>query len=133
MKDAERATYSFITALEEGKPIDVKSAIQDNRGGGAVHSEKDQAIRAARLAAQQKKAADLKAAEDALIAAEAEKKAAKEAKLAAKVAAQKTDWVAGESCWAPIKGKFVFVEVVRNVPGMGVTVKTATGKTAMVT
>jgi hypothetical protein len=53
MKDAERATYSFITALENGQAVDVKKAIQDNRGGGAIHNEKDQAIRIARLKAQQ--------------------------------------------------------------------------------
>ena len=39
MKAAERATYSFISALEEGKAIDVKKAIQENRGGGAIHTE----------------------------------------------------------------------------------------------
>lgn len=53
MKDAERATYSFITALESGQAVDVKKAIQDNRGGGALMNEKDQAIRIARLKAQQ--------------------------------------------------------------------------------
>jgi hypothetical protein len=41
IKDAERATYSFITALERGGHVDVKSAIQENRGGGSQMSEED--------------------------------------------------------------------------------------------
>jgi len=132
MKDAERATYSFITALENGQAVDVKKAIQDNRGGGAVHNEKDQAIRVARLKAQQAKA---QAEHDAL-KAEEERVAAialeKETKRLAKLAALRDDWAAGEICWAPIKGKWVQVEVVRNLKAMGVTVKTPTGASVMV-
>ena len=132
MKEAERATYSFITALEEGKAIDVKKAIQDNRGGGAVHTEADLADRANRLNAQQQKAKDaadaIQAEADRLAAITLEKTARREAKLAA----QKLDWVAGDECWAPIGGKFVQVKVVRNVPAMGVTVELPGGKTAMV-
>lgn len=123
MKDAERATYSFISALEAGQHIDVQSAITDNRGGGAVHQADEQAERASRLSAQQRKA---KEAADAI---EAERirvetiAAEKEAARLAKVAALKVDWVVGEACWAPGKGgKYVQAEVVRATP-MGVTVK----------
>lgn len=132
MKDAERATYSFITALESGGQVDVKSAIMENRGGGAVHTDEEQAARAAKLAIQQAKA---KAEADAI---EAERLRIeqiaidKEKARLAKVAALKTNWVAGEKCWAPIKSKWVFVEVVRNVPAMGVTCKTPTGAMVMI-
>ena len=132
MKEAERATYSFISSLEQGKEVDFKKAIQENRGGGAVHTESELAERAERLNAQQKKAkdeADALAAETARLA---ELQLEKEKKRAAKLASQKVDWVADEKCWAPIKGKFVFVKVVRNVPGMGVTVELPNGTTAMV-
>lgn len=132
MKEAERSTYSFITALEEGKAIDVKKAIQDNRGGGAIHTDEYLAESKARLTAQQaeakRKADEKKAEEDRLAAIAAEK----EAKRLAKLAAQKTDWVEGEIAWAPVKGKHVEVTVVRNIPSMGVTVKLASGKTMMV-
>jgi len=132
MKDAERATYSFITALEAGQHVNVQQAIQDNRGGGAVHNDEDQAIRAAKLAAQQKKAKD---EADAIVAEKLriETAAAEKEKVrVAKIAALRTDWAAGESCWAPIKGKWVFIEVIRNVPAMGVTCKTPTGAMVMV-
>jgi hypothetical protein len=131
MKDAERATYSFITALEAGHQVNVQQAIQDNRGGGAVQTDEDQAIRNARLATQQKKA------KDEADAIEAEKLRVEQAAIdrekarVAKVAALKTDWVAGEFCWAPVKGKWVYVEVVRNVPAMGVTCKTSAGAMVM--
>jgi ATPase subunit of ABC transporter with duplicated ATPase domains len=131
MKDAERATYSFITALEQGKEIDVKKAIQENRGGGAIHTEEYLAQSAARLNDQQalaKAEADAIAAEAQRVADELAEKVARKA---AKLAAQKTDWVAGDKCFAPVKGKFVAVEVVRNVPAMGVTVKLESGKTMM--
>jgi ATP-binding cassette subfamily F protein 2 len=39
VKDAERATYSFTAALERGEEVDHKTAIQDIRGGGAIHTE----------------------------------------------------------------------------------------------
>jgi len=132
MKDAERATYSFITALEAGHHVNVQQAIQENRGGGAIHNEEDQAIRAAKLAAQQKKA------KDEADAIEAEKlkaetlAAEREKARVAKVSALRTDWAAGETCWAPIKGKWVFIKVVRNVPAMGVTCETPTGAMVMV-
>jgi len=132
MKDAERATYSFITALEAGHHVNVQQAIQDNRGGGAIHSEEDQKIRADKLAAQQKKAKDeADAIEAERVRAESLAMEREKARVA-KVAALRTDWAAGESCWAPIKGKWVFIEVVRNVPAMGVTCKTPTGAMVMV-
>lgn len=132
MKEAERATYSFITALESGQAVDVKMAIQDNRGGGAVHTDADLAERASKLNAQQQKAKDEADALEAETARLAAIQLAKDERRAAKLAAAKTDWVAGDECWAPIGGKFVFVKVVRNVPAMGVTVELPTGKTAMV-
>jgi ATP-binding cassette subfamily F protein 3 len=132
MKEAERATYSFISALEEGRAIDVKKAIMENRGGGAIHTEEYLAASQQRLSKQQQEAkakADAKKAEEdrlAKIAAE------KEAKRLAKLAAQKTDWAAGEECWAPVGNKFVKGTVLRNVPSMGVSVQLETGKTVMV-
>ena len=131
MKDAERATYSFITALEAGTLLNVQGLIADNRGGGAVYSEEDQKIRDAKLAAQAKKAQDEKDAIEAeKLRIETEKADREKARLA-KVAALKTNWVAGEKAWAPVKGKWVFVEIVRNVPSMGVTCKTPTGANIM--
>eukprot|EP00474_Spongospora_subterranea_P008653 CRZ09111.1 hypothetical protein [Spongospora subterranea] len=132
MKAAERATYSFITALEEGQLIDHKAAIMNNRGGGAIHTEEYLAESAARLTEQQrlaKEKADALAAEQERVQAIA---AEKEAKRLAKVAAQKTDWVAGEKCWAPVGGKFVLATVMRNIPSMGVTVQLESGKTVMI-
>jgi len=128
MKDAENATYSFITALQNGQYVDVQKAIQDNRGGGALHTEEDQAIRLARLNAQQQKAKD---EADARANAEADAKAAAEAaekERLAKLAALKTDWVAGDVAWAPSKGgKYVQVTVVRNT-SMGVSCKLENGQ-----
>ncbi|KAJ3077812.1 hypothetical protein HK102_004949 [Quaeritorhiza haematococci] len=127
MKEAERATYSFIAALEEGKYVDVKSAIQQNRGGGAIHSAEYLAAQAQRREAvmtqAQREAAEAKAEAERI---EAEKAAKAEARKA-KLAAQKTDWVAGDVCWAPVKGNYVQATVIRNVPGMGVTVELSTG------
>jgi len=105
MKDAERATYSFIGALERGEDVDHKTAILENRGGGAEHSEeylkKKAAERKAILDEQEKTRAAAKKAEE-----EAAKEAAeKAAKLAKKMATAKTDWDVGESTWAPIPGK----------------------------
>jgi ATP-binding cassette subfamily F protein 3 len=132
IKDAERATYSFITALESGGQVDVKSAILENRGGGSVFSEEDQAIRNAKLAAQQKKAqAELDAVEAEKNRLEREAQEKEKARVA-KLATLKENWVAGEKCWAPIKSKWVYVEVVRNVPSMGVTCRTPTGDMVMV-
>ncbi|KAJ3201667.1 hypothetical protein HDU83_007483 [Entophlyctis luteolus] len=132
MKSAERATYSFMQALEEGKQVDAKAAIQQNRGGGAILSKEDIAINNARRQAIMEK----EKAEKAAAVAEAERQAAeaaeKEAKLKAKAAAQKTDWVAGDSCWAPVGGKYVQGVVVRNVPAVGVTVELSTGAKALV-
>jgi len=132
MKAAERATYSFITALEEGQLIDHKNAILQNRGGGAIHTEEYLAEQAARLTEQQRLA---KEKEDAVVAEQARVAAVaaeKEARRQAKLAAQKTDWVAGEKCWAPVGGKHVQATVVRNIPSMGVTVQLESGKTVMV-
>jgi energy-coupling factor transporter ATP-binding protein EcfA2 len=133
MKEAERATYSFISALEEGRAVDFKKAIQENRGGGALLSEDDRAANQARLTKQQqiaKEKEEAKRAEEERVAKIA---ADKEARRLAKVALQKTDWVAGDKCWAPIKGnKYEAGTVVRNVPAMGVTVELVTGKTVMV-
>jgi hypothetical protein len=84
------------------------------------------------LTAQQQKAKE----EAEAVAAEAARLAAlqleKDKKREAKLAAQRTDWVAGEECWAPISGKWVQVKVVRNVPAIGVTVELASGKNQMV-
>jgi len=131
MKDAERATYSFISALESGQHVDVKNAIMDNRGGGAVHTEQEQAMRAARLTAQQQKAkAEVEAAEAEKLRVEALAQEKEKARLA-KLAALKDDWVAGDACWAPTKGgKWVPVVVVRNT-SMGVTCKTESGEVMM--
>lgn len=132
MKDAERATYSFITALETGGHVDVRSAIMENRGGGAAHTEEEQAARAAKLSAQQRRAkAEAEAAEAERIRIETAAAEKEKARLA-KLAALRTDWAAGEKCWAPIKSKWVYVEVVRNVPAMGVTCKTDTGAMVMI-
>ncbi|KAJ3018444.1 UNVERIFIED_CONTAM: hypothetical protein HDU68_011152 [Siphonaria sp. JEL0065] len=132
MKSAERATYSFMQALEEGKQVDAKSAIQQNRGGGAILSKEDLAINNARRKAIMEK----EAAEKAAAIAEAERLAKEEeekkAKLAAKVAAQKTDWVAGDIAWAPVGNKYVKGVVVRHVKAVGVTVELETGSKALV-
>lgn len=131
MKEAERATYSFISALEEGRTVDAKTAIQENRGGGAVHTDEYMEQSRARLTKQQsaaeKKRAE-KAAEDARLAAIAEAKAAK---AAAKKAAIKLDWEAGDSCFALVNGTYVPAKVVRNIPSMGITVELESGKTQM--
>jgi len=132
MKEAERATYSFITALESGQQVDFQQAIQDNRGGGALHSAEDQAIRAAKLAAQQRKAKEEADAIEAERVRLENLAIEKEKARVAKQAALKDDWAAGEKCYAPIKGKWVFVEVIRNVPSMGVTCQTPTGAMVMV-
>jgi ABC-type Mn2+/Zn2+ transport system ATPase subunit len=131
MKEAERATYSFISALESGKKIDVKNAIQENRGGGAIHTKEYLEASASRLNEQQKEALAKEEAIQAEAAAIAAAAAEKEAKRLAKVAKQKTDWVAGDECFAPVKNSYSKAVVVRNVPAMGVTVKLESGKTMM--
>merc|ERR1740115_396440 len=92
MKEAERATYSFIDRLESGKHVDHKAAILENRGGGAIHTEEYLAAKAAGIAkldAEKMSATELRiqAAKEA-----EEKEAAHAAKLAARKAAQKLDW-----------------------------------------
>ncbi|XXQ31411.1 ABC transporter domain-containing protein [Plasmodiophora brassicae] len=132
MKAAERATYSFISALEEGKAVDFKKAIQQNRGGGAIHTEEMLAANQARLTEQQRlekeKEDAAKAEADRLAAIAAEK----EARRLAKLAAMRTDWAPGEQCWAPVKGKWVQATVMRNIPNMGCTVTLASGKNVMI-
>jgi ABC-type Mn2+/Zn2+ transport system ATPase subunit len=131
MKAAERATYSFISAMEEGRAVDAKSAIIENRGGGAAHTDEEQAARQKALRAQQRalkkkrdaELAEKKAAEDAA--------AAKEAARKAKVAAQRTDWKADEVVWVNHGGKWQEATVTRNVPGVGVTVQLSTGACKM--
>jgi ATPase subunit of ABC transporter with duplicated ATPase domains len=127
MQEAERATYSFISALERGEQVDAKQAIMDNRGGGAKHTEDTMAAQKKRLTVQQveaQKKADAAKAEADKIAAAA---AAKEAKIAAKQALVKTDWAPGDVCYVVVKGAWKKGEVLRSVPGMGVTVQMATG------
>lgn len=132
MKSAERATYSFITALEEGRAVDAKSAILQNRGGGAQHTEQDQEARRAALNTQQA------AARAKLEAAEAEKRAIeqaaeeKEAKRLDKIAKQRTDWQVDEKVWVNQGGKWQQATVTRVVPDVGVTVQLASGAFAMV-
>lgn len=134
MKEAERATYSFITALEAGLPVDFKSAIQENRGGGAIHTEEYLEESANRLMQQQLEAKAKADAEAAKIAAEAAKAAEeKEAQRLAKLALQKSDWAVGDVCWVPGQGKYEKATVVRVIPNMGVNVKLdKDGKVAMV-
>lgn len=140
MKEAERATYSFVDALESGRSVDAKTAITDNRGGGAEHTEEYLATKAKELAAinAQKNAAKnarMKAAQE-----EEEKKAAHEAKLLAKKNAQKLDWAEGDKAYASFqvgpKGKSRTVwehcTVKMNVPSIGVTLTRPDGSTCLV-
>jgi len=132
MRSAERATYSFISAMEEGRAVDAKSAIVQNRGGGAAHTDEEQAARRKALSAQQR------AEKKKRMAAAAEKKAAEEAAAAkeaarkAKLAAQRTDWAPEEKVWVNHGNKWQEATVVRNVPGVGVTVALASGANKMV-
>jgi len=136
MKDAERATYSFIDALEKGEDVDHKTAIQENRGGGAVHTEEYLASQENRRRKIQE-AADKANALAQAAAKEAEEKAKKAEELkAARAAAKKTDWVAGDECWAPIKGgkagaAWALCVVKRNIPSMGCTVTLPDGKSLL--
>jgi len=132
MKTAERATYSFISALEEGRDIDVKKAIQQNRGGGAAHTDEEQAARRQMLDAQLAEAKALQDAEAVEKRLAEEKAAAREANRKAKVAAQRLDWAEGESVWVNAKGRWQQGTVTRNAPGVGVTVKLQDGTHAMV-
>jgi len=139
MKEAERATYSFIDRLESGKHVDHKAAILENRGGGAIHTEEYLAAKAAGIAkldAEKMSATELRiqAAKEA-----EEKEAAHAAKLAARKAAQKLDWDKDDKAWAPIttkRGKSCVTEwehctVVRNIRGVGVTIMRPNGETAL--
>lgn len=132
MKSAERATYSFISALEEGLEVDVKKAITQNRGGGAVHTQEEQDARRSALSVQQLKAKAKQDAEEAERRAAEEAAAELEAKRKAKVAAQRLDWAVDEMVFVNHKGKWQQAKVTRNVPGVGVTVQLADGAMAMV-
>jgi ATP-binding cassette subfamily F protein 3 len=127
VKDAERATYSFIAALERGEEVDHKTAIQDNRGGGAIHTEEYLAAKAAALKKLTKDASKLKLREAEEKAAEELVLATRAAKAADRKSKEKTDWVKDESAWAPVKSKngttWTLCKVVRNIPGMGVTLE----------
>lgn len=132
MKSAERATYSFINALEEGRAVDAKNAILQNRGGGAAHTDEDQKARQQALSVQQAAARAKKEAEEAeqrAIQAAAEEK---EAKRLAKVAKQRTDWKVDEIVFVNQGGKWQQATVTRVVPDVGVTVQLANGSFAMV-
>lgn len=132
IKAAERATYSFISALEEGRDIDVKKAIIQNRGGGAKHTDEEQAARSAALKKQQAIAQKkIDAAEAERIAAE-EAIEAKKAKVKAKHAAQRLDWKVDEVVFVNYGGKWQQATVVRNVPNVGVTVLLPGGINKMV-
>jgi energy-coupling factor transporter ATP-binding protein EcfA2 len=131
MKAAERATYSFISAMEEGRAVDAKTAIIENRGGGAAHTDEEQAIRAKALRAQQRALKKKREAEIAEKKAVEDAAAAKEAARKAKVAAQRTDWKADEVVWVNHGGKWQEATVTRNVPGVGVTVQLSTGACKM--
>lgn len=132
MKTAERATYSFISALEEGREVDVKKAILQNRGGGAEHTEEEQAARQRALKQQLAKAKAIENAKLAEIKKAEEEAAAKEAARLAKVAAQRLDWKPDEMVWVCAKGRWQESKVVRNVSGVGVTVELSDGSFAMV-
>lgn len=128
MKDAERATYSFIGALERGEEVDHKNAIQENRGGGAEHSEeyllKKKKERQALLDEQEKRRAAAKVAAEE----EAKLEAIKAEKIAKKLASQKTDWATGEECWACIKGTWKQGVIKRVMKATGdATVEIANG------
>lgn len=131
MQDAERATYSFISALERGEAVDARAAIMDNRGGGAKHTEESMAAQKSRLTAQQQEAAKKAAAIQAALDQAAKEAAEKEAKLAAKRALIKLDWVAGDVCYANVKNVWQKGDVLRVTPGMGVAVQFKTGKPQM--
>lgn len=132
MKSAERATYSFISAMEEGRAVDAKSAIVQNRGGGAAHTAEEQAARQKALTAQQRALKKKRDAEAAEKKAAEEAAAAKEAARKAKIAAQRTDWKPEEVVWINFGGKWQEATVTRNVPGVGVTVQMANGACKMV-
>lgn len=135
MKAAERSTYTFIQQMETGEKIDMKNAIMNNPGGGAIHTDASKSATAANLNKQQSKAEKLKQEKEEAEAAAAAKKVAQAERRARRAAAKKLDWVADEKCYAPVpggKGAYVEATVKRNIPGMGVSIVTATGKTMMV-
>ena len=118
--------------MEEGRAVDAKNAIMQNRGGGAAHTDEEQAARQAALNAQQAAARaklDAQEAEQRAIQVAAEEK---EAKRLAKVAAQRLDWQVDEKVWVNQGGKWQQATVTRNVPNVGVTVQLANGSFAMV-
>jgi hypothetical protein len=41
MKDAERATYTFIAEMEEGGSISAQDLVKKNAGGASVHASQD--------------------------------------------------------------------------------------------
>jgi len=139
MKEAERATYSFIDALESGKQVDHKEAIQQNRGGGAIHTKEYLAEKKAQLSKIEQAKADAQALRVAEAKAIEDKEIAHAAKLEARKKAQKLDWEAGDKAWAPITTKsgkssnttWEYITVVRNIRGIGVTIEQANGKTAL--
>jgi len=140
MKEAERATYSFIDALESGKQVDHKEAIQQNRGGGAIHTEEYLAEKRAQLSKIDQAKADALALRLAEAKAIEDKEIAHAAKLEARKKAQKLDWEAGDKAWAPITTKsgkscnttWEHITVIRNIRGIGVTIEQSNGKTALV-
>jgi ATP-binding cassette subfamily F protein 3 len=132
MKEAERATYSFISAMERGEDVDYKNAIQQNRGGGAIHTEEEQAERQKALDKQGKDAKRAAAKKAKAAAEKAEAEALIEKRRLEKLARNRTDWKPDEKAWVPVKGKYVLGTVKRNIPGMGCSCELITGKTVMV-
>jgi len=41
MKDAERATYTFIAEMEEGNSVSAQDLVKKNAGGASVHASQD--------------------------------------------------------------------------------------------
>lgn len=132
MKDAERATYSFIEALEQGKAVDHKSAIQENRGGGAIHTEEYLAGKEAFRKKQEAAAAAEAAAQAETLAAEEAKAAAIAEKAAKKRLSKREDWEKGETCWACVNNVWIEGTIVQNVRSIGCTVEKKDGSTILI-
>merc|ERR1711966_650948 len=140
MKEAERATYSFVDALESGKSVDAKTAITENRGGGAEHTDEYLATKAKELALIEAKKNAAKNARMQAALKEEEEKAQHEAKLAAKKAAQKLDWAEGDKAYASFqvgpKGKsrtvWEYCTVKMNIASVGVTLTRPDGSTCLI-
>lgn len=132
MKEAERATYSFMEALESGKAVDHKAAIQENRGGGAIHTDEYlKTKQAERTKLEKKTAAEKKAQEDAKKAEEDE--AARRIAVAAKRKAMKRqDWAPDEEAFVFHNKRWVPCTVLRNVRSIGCTVTLKDGSTTLV-